>query len=412
MIYEIFERLLADNGRLAKEAVLRSEVNNEVLKRVFTLALNPYIRFHVRKIPYTFLGHGTITLEQAMDELSKLSGREITGNAAVAFLENLFNELTEDDAKVLQKIVEKDLKCGVSTATVNKIWPKLIPEFEIQLALPYESKKRPARFALEPKIDGMRVFVMNEGSVFSFMTRGGRELETLDHMIPEINRLMNDRTDYFIDTEVIAGTGVEDTTSAVKRKGKAKGNPKLVVFDIGTMEEFHTKKSFKTYDERRAELVELFSKHEAKDLVLNDSIPWDGEDDPEKFITDKFNEWRAQKIEGAIVKDRDSLYEFDRTEAWMKVKPLDHTDVVITGYYPGKKGTRNEHRLGGFTFEIDGVESRVGGGFSDKQRDEFWAIKDEMIGTTIEIEFMEPTAKGATRHCNFIMVRSYKGERT
>jgi DNA ligase-1 len=145
---------------------------------------------------------------------------------------------------------------------------------------------------------------------------------------------------------------------------------------------------------------------------LNDSIPWDGEDDPEKFITDKFNEWRAQKIEGAIVKDRDSLYEFDRTEAWMKVKPLDHTDVVITGYYPGKKGTRNEHRLGGFTFEIDGVESRVGGGFSDKQRDEFWAIKDEMIGTTIEIEFMEPTAKGATRHCNFIMVRSYKGERT
>lgn len=415
MISEIFAKLLADNSRLAKEAILKEEFDNELFKKVLVLALNPYIKFHVRRIPKTFKGLGAITLNEALNKLEALSSRTITGNAAVDYLSDLFDSLALQDGLVLKKIIEKDLKCGVSTSTVNKIWPGLIPTFDIQFASGFEEKKLSNRFALEPKLDGMRVFVMREDGAYSFMSRGGREFETMDHFGPELDRIFNLEGNICIDCEVVS-KNFESTVSDIKRKGKNKkeNDAKLIVFDMFSMSEFKGEASFSyTYEERRERLETIFF-DETSDLVeLNDSITWDGEGDPIKWIYSKFVELRANGFEGAIVKDLDAKYVLDRTAAWMKVKPFETADVVITGYFEGTG--RNKGRLGGFTFDeiVDGekVECRVGGGFSDKNRDEFWAIKDEMVGTLIEIEFMEKTAKGRTRHCNFIRVRNYKGEK-
>ena len=56
MIFEIIQELGADRSRLYKEAILKREVNNELLKRVFRYALDPlssfgFARFRNRRFP-------------------------------------------------------------------------------------------------------------------------------------------------------------------------------------------------------------------------------------------------------------------------------------------------------------------------------------------------------------------------
>ena len=413
MTYHIFEELLASNSRLNKESVLAKYANDEVFKSVCYLALNPYIRFYVRKIPKYNSSPDGLNLQDAILMLSKLSKREITGHAATEYLVDIMKRLSEDDAKVIRKIIDKDLKCGVSTATVNKNWEELVPVFNIQACIGYDERKIPSEFVEEPKLDGMRVVVLcdSTGDV-TFMTRGGRELETLDHLKNDLIALNGGKFGFMFDTEVISGN-LETTVGNVKRKGKNKKNEEvfLYVFDGMSYNEFKTKECSKSYKERRAELVNLFENNKSNYLILNESVPFPGGEDKIQWVKKQFSNRRKNGQEGSIIKDLNGLYEFDRTSVWMKVKPFETLDVTITGYYPGNKGTKNEHRLGGFTFELDGVESRVGGGFSDPERDEFWEIRDEMVGTIIEVEMMELTAKGATRHCNFIRRRDYKGEK-
>lgn len=409
--FAIFEALLSDNGRLAKEKVMTDNIDNTLFKRVCYLALNPYIKFYVRRIPKTFAGLGTMDLSTALDSLTKLSERELTGNAAVNYLADLFNSLSERDAQVLKKVIDKDLKCGVSTSTVNKIWPDLIPRFELQFAEPWNEKKIAKRFSAEPKIDGMRcVVVCDEKGEFTFYSRGGREIETLDHLKDDLLKLNNNMFGWMLDAEAKSGD-FESSLSAIKRLGKnAKSDAiYLFVFDYMTFDDWTRQECKYTYDERRAQLEKLFENDQSEFIILNESTPWDEEGDPKDWIDTWFAKKRAEKYEGLILKNRDGLYAFERNFDWMKVKPFETTDVEITGAFEGTG--RNKGRLGGFFFEVEGRVCRVGGGFSDKEREEFWAIRNEMTGEIIEIEFMEKTSKGSTRHCNFIARRGFKGEK-
>ncbi len=140
MIYNIFEQLANDNSRLAKEAILVKNKNNETLKRVFYLALDPFIQFYIRKIPsYDFVAESK-TLEQALDDLSLLSSRTVTGNNAISHLRNVLSNLSKENAKIIERVIAKDLRCGVSEATANKIWPGIISTYPVMLASGYDQK--------------------------------------------------------------------------------------------------------------------------------------------------------------------------------------------------------------------------------------------------------------------------------
>lgn len=414
MISDIFKTLLSNNGRLFKEKIMEDNADNSLFKEVCYLALNPYIKFYIRKIPKYTENRGTRSLEDTLPMLKKFSDREISGHAGVAYLKEMFESLSAEDASVLKKIIDKDLKCGVSRSTVNKTWEGLIPRFDVQAAIQYDERKIPASFRAEPKLDGMRITVLcdHDGDI-SFMTRGGKEVETLDHLKDDLIALNGGKFNFMFDLETISG-GFQNTMSVVKRLGKNKKQEDIYlwIFDHMTYDQFKSESCPFVYEERRVQLEKLFETNKSEFLVLNESVPFEGtRAEAKEWIQNEFARRRAQKFEGLIIKDLKGTYDFDRTASWMKVKPSDTVDVEITGYYLGSKGTKNEHRLGGFTFMYDGVESRVGGGFSDPQRDEFWEKRDEMVGAIIEVEFMEKTDKGATRHCNFITVRSFKGEK-
>ena len=178
-INTILEELAADNSRLAKEAILKKHLDNELLKECIRLALSPFVQFYIRKIPEYKVTGKKLTLEKALKLLDKLSSREFTGHAAIDFLATILGELDASDARVIEKIIAKDLRCGVSEATANKIWKKLVPTYPIMLASGYDEKlvekiSWPAYAQL--KLEGMRFNAIVQNGKVTFSSRNGKIL--------------------------------------------------------------------------------------------------------------------------------------------------------------------------------------------------------------------------------------------
>ena len=127
---DILNELAATSSRNDKITILKKYEANALFKRVVWLALHPRIQFYIRKIPdYNAEEFGPIQLEWALDQLMRFNTRELTGNSAVSHLAYTLSHLTPANAEVISRILAKDLKCGVDDSSVNKAWPKFIPEY-------------------------------------------------------------------------------------------------------------------------------------------------------------------------------------------------------------------------------------------------------------------------------------------
>ena len=127
-IKDILDEIAAEGGSNAKMDILESYKDNEILKRVIYLAKSPRVKVYIRQIPkheFTF-SFDHISLSDAMKQLDKLSSREFTGGQASEWLQSILNSLSIDDAYVIVRIIDKDLKIGMGTSNINKIFPKLI----------------------------------------------------------------------------------------------------------------------------------------------------------------------------------------------------------------------------------------------------------------------------------------------
>jgi ATP-dependent DNA ligase len=91
-------------------------------------------------------------------------------------------------------------------------------------------------------------------------------------------------------------------------------------------------------------------------------------------------------------------------DAWIKVKPAETIDLLITGAIAGQ----GQHlgRLGAVITQ----RGAVGAGFSDEEREDLWAqyLNYELIGQTVECEYMHLTPDGQMRHPRFVRMRPDK----
>ena len=88
------------------------------------------------------------------------------------------------------------------------------------------------------------------------------------------------------------------------------------------------------------------------------------------------------------------------------------SDFVITGYSQAEEG-QFAGLLGAFCISeyVDGrlmQVAHVGGGFTPKERADFWALRDSLIGKVIEVSYNKRFAGGSIRHPNFVRFRDDK----
>lgn len=401
MINQIFETLAANSSRNFKVDFLKQHKNNELLKAVILAALDPFTQYYIRKIPeYTSAPEPMIDLWEALSRLDCLSNRTYTGNQAIDVLRGILTFLPSDDAQVIERIISKDLKCGVSSSTVNAVWPELILEYPCMLASAYEQKlvdkvKFPAYVQL--KMDGMRFNAIVIDDKVEFRSRNGKEIliNDLDITIPFI--IMADGRDMVFDGELLikdngvildrkTGNGI--LNKAVKgTQSKAEGAMVCAtLWDMIPYAEFTHGRYNEPYKKRLNELESLVLDFKQRILKLAPRVDLV----PSKVVSSleeaqlTFEEYLADGQEGIILKTGDMIWENKRSKSQIKFKGEFECDLKVVGWVEGTG--KNVGRMGALVLESsDGlVKVGLGTGFSDADRS---AITEKDIGRIVAVKY-------------------------
>jgi len=399
---EIITKLEADNSRLAKEAVIQ-EAMEQGLDEFFEgvrMCLDPLVTFGVKQVPEAKVDGQGLSWKVFKDLANKLIARELTGHAARDAI-----ELTKDLATIEQwnmfyrRILIKDLRCGVSEKTVNKI-AKKFPQYAIPIftcALAHDSanheKKMIGTKQIEVKLDGVRVLaVCREGKVELF-SRNGKQIHNFPHIIEEIESVLADKPapyDCVLDGEVMSAN-FQDLMKQVHRKdGKQSDDAVLHLFDFIPLDEF-LKGGWDKPQTYRSNLVKYWVIENESVLKHVQYLDWeevnlDTQEGQERFVA--LNKQAVDGgYEGVMIKDVDAHYECKRTHAWLKAKPFIEVSLEVKDVEEGTG--RNVGKLGAFVCEgyDDGkhISVNVGSGFTDSNRDNFWANKDSIPGNIVEV---------------------------
>ena len=406
---QIIQELEADNSRLAKEAILarEAEANNSELFDGIRLALSPYTTFGVKKVPKHSGPDGQGLPWVAFLELAHLlSSRQLTGNDAKDAIELALSASTGSQWNDwYRRILIKDLRCGVSEKTVNKVLKgtaiEPIPVFECMLAhdgANHEKKIQGVRL-LEPKLDGVRciTIVDYESRTVVQYTRNGKVLENFSHITDRLLACIDDLgRSYVLDGEVVSRS-FQDLMKQVHRKDDVQAqDARLMLFDIIPLSEF--KEGVSTLGQRRrSNLLKTFKPAFDKCEYI-DVIP-QIEVDLDSYVGEvQFKEYNKEALEqgfeGIMIKVPDAKYECKRSASWLKVKPFIEVSLTVTAVEEGTG--KNEGRLGALICEGEDDGKRimvnVGSGFTDEQRMDYWLDKETMVGQVVEVR-----ADAATR---------------
>lgn len=396
-IIDILETLASNNSRLFKANYLKQHKDNDLLKQVIFLALDPFTQFYIRKIPeYTpnDLSMEPIKLKFALDSLGDLSKRIVTGNAGITHLKANLEAVSPKDAKVIERIIAKELKCGVSTSTVNDIWPGFIHEYPCMLASGYEQKlvdKIPFPAYVQLKLDGMRFNAIVRSGEVEFRSRNGKELELLGFLEDEFRTMAGD-LDIVFDGELVVekdgkilnrqtGNGILNKASKGTIGSEEASLVCATVWDVIPYEYFMGGTYERKYTERFSFLSTCVSKITNGKIKL---VPNNTVNDAEE-ANELFAQYYASGEEGIILKNVDGIWENKRSKHQIKYKGELECDLKIVGVEPGTG--KYVGLVGSLICESsDGLlKVNVGSGLTDTDRTELNCTS--VIGRIIAVKY-------------------------
>jgi len=406
--------LESSDSRLHKEAVIEKALmaaklgSAEAQAFLFNCyqAYNPFYTFHVRQVAeVSGQDHMPNPWPRFWGLLESLRTRSTTGNSAREAIEEI-SALFDDDEwnMVCRRVIIKDLRCGISEKTLNKVLKNsewFIPVFSCQLA--QDSTDQPRKLTgvkrLEPKLDGVRVLAVVQGMNISLMSRNGKEFNNFPQIASDIMRFrsafqshLGSGGRFVLDGEV-TGESFQKLMKQAHRKSDAETDGMVYnIFDIIPLDDFQrgywNAQQYKRFDilERARDWLDA---NDACSLRIVSGVEVDldtaeGHDIMQRYAEDCV----AEGFEGIMIKAVDAPYVCKRSDYWMKWKPVISVDLNIVGFEEGTG--RNEKRLGAIICEgVDNertIRVNVGSGFSDTDRDEYWAGRNDLLGHLVEVQ--------------------------
>lgn len=110
---------------------------------------------------------------------------------------------------------------------------------------------------------------------------------------------------------------------------------------------------------------------------------------------DEFLERMVAEDKEGLVLNLNVPYRRTRHKGILKIKRFYTMDLPIIRCEEG--GGRLKGTLGAFVLWYKGNEVKVGSGFSDEQRKEFWHNREKLIGTLCEVKYKEISKDKKTR---------------
>lgn len=402
--WEVIQELEADNSRLAKEAVIKvvATHGNDFFFEGCRLALDPMVTFGLKQVPEKKDNSGDGLPRELFSELCRqLTTRSATGNYARDLVQQAMNMATQTEwNNWYRRILIKDLRCGVSEKTINKVVEKIndryiVPTFACQLA--HDSANHEGKLTgqklIEVKLDGVRVItiVWPDGRVLQF-SRNGKELVNFPHIREELAQNAHTFTEPMVLDGEVMSSSFQDLMKQVHRKDNvAAGDAVLWLFDALPLSAFEAGVYNVIQRDRTAWLHDWYntklSRHPANVWCLDQAtIDLDTEEGQNLFRM--YNKSAIENgFEGIMIKDLDAPYECKRSTAWLKLKPFIEVSLEVVDFEEGTG--RNAGRLGAIICEgeDDGrrIRVNVGSGFSDSDRDSYWTGRDRMVKQIVEV---------------------------
>lgn len=397
----------AGSKKIIQDSLAKAD---QISRNLISIAMNPYIVLGVKafEMPDYFSQEDTSDLAMVFETFEALASRTRTGDAARASVTNMLSQFTKETALYLSRIVDKDLRIGASADTINAVWKKAgfadsIPSFEVMLADKCDNTEDFEDKVTFPcqadwKYDGQRtIALVREGKPVEYRARSGKEMEHLAGIFDEDLLAIRAEVgyDFVMDGESFASDFTETINAKKVGNDAAKAALRLRAFFMMPLTDWIAQKTSITMRQNRKALETL--------LVNRTKITLSGGREVKDFqdmtaycaeVTTKGFDNQPNGHEGLILKDWESVYVWERSFTWTKVKNFYDVDCKIVGFYAGKKGKRLANTLGGIKVwgrTEDGtiVESDVGSGFGDALRNEIWTNQDAWLGATVVIKYQE-----------------------
>ena len=400
--WEVIAELEADNSRLVKEAIIKreAEAGNAELFRGFRAAYDAMVTFGVKKVEEKSGDGKGLNPDTFWSTADRLANRSLTGNDAQVAINHMRMNAQESEWNLwYRRILIKDMRCGTSETTINKVAGKIneaynIPVFSCQLAhdgANHESKVSGKKF-IEVKLDGVRVItIVYPSGAVSMFSRNGKELVNFPHIAKQISKhAIFFQEPVVLDGEVMSSS-FQDLMKQVHRKSDVTSDDAVLnLFDILTLKDFQAGLSPRTQIERSTWLKQWYTplaEHMPNVDVVGQVLL--NLDTPQGY--QEFVDINTQAIkggyEGIMIKDPAAGYETKRSVAWLKQKPYIEVTLEVRNVEEGTG--KNAGRLGALVCEgtDDGksITVNVGSGLTDDMRNSIWADTSSVVGQLVEV---------------------------
>lgn len=353
-------------SRKRQESIISEHLEVYEFVKVVEYALNPFKNFYIATVPgltdiATKAKQRKAGQKDMFDEedqikvlpwkeqfrtmfelLDNLSSRKLSPNSSEArnAVLNWAKQCGSGSIECFKRIINKDLRCNVGATTFNKVKPKWIVEFKLQLAKPFDENKLVFPCYVEPKFDGERclAFLTRDGDDASVMyfSRNGIQFQNYGTFSKKLLDLFKNYGNVIVDGEIIHRDGFQAGQKVpVNYDPTFDGSGlQFVVFDWLPQTAFEAGQFDKIQSERTSELSMTFKGRVYDDgTTNNDQIVMVATKIANNFdeARDIYDSWVHKKLEGVILKKMNGIYENSRTDSWIKWKPVNSEDLVVVG---------------------------------------------------------------------------------
>lgn len=398
MGYKDIYKLQSIAGANAKCEFIKAHRDDTYFKRFLYFALNPMLTYNISKkstdklmAEENFDGQKLIFFNdifECCEHLSRLRGMDDATLRQVKMLLNVkYPEM--DERELYIQLLSKKVRLGIAAKTINKIIPNLIPEWEVQQAYTVEKYplKEGTEFWLTQKLNGARA-TLYEGQL---LARSGMPYKGLEHITDALSWLrvagfvadgeltLKDKGDLSDNEAFRVSTGILNSDNVNKTVIC------YTIFDMIPVKDFDALKPQVTYRYRR-DILNQFAERIADTDGAVKVLPvlYHGTD--QSKIEELLEQMVREDKEGLMI-NTDAPYRRTRHKGVLKVKRFYTMDLPIIRCEEGTG--RLSGTLGAFVLKYKENEVKVGSGFTDEQREQFWNNRDDMEGLLCEVKYKE-----------------------
>jgi DNA ligase-1 len=402
-----------------KESIIRQNKDNTLFRLLLEMTYSPLIKFGIKAIPAPLETTGELlSLEQALNELKPLMTREITGHSATYYLACILGHLEPDNKDIIEKVINRSLKLGCSTSTINKAIEKnFIKEAPYMGCKPYSSKAVDALFDKydtvysQVKLDGRYTNVVIDNGI-SMESRQGLPTDFGSHFdfllgLDEVygeplvlhgELVMHDIDRYTANGIISSIVSIsdklqdgEDVSKELTKFQKEHGETydemlsrvSIVTWDFIPLSIYKSREKWSTkYSERLEILKKLINSANNERLSLVEIKIVKNK----KEALEHFYECRNHGEEGTVLKG-DSFWVDSKPSFQIKLKTECLIELIIKSPKFGGKLTKNKNLISSLNVESsDGLLKTTPAGMSEKVM--AWVTENinDLIGTIITVK--------------------------